>query len=766
MKDLCDVPGPVVITVLPSRPAHQSEVLETAVKTHTPKEQSNSVPSARVATESDCQSSDATAQPITQSPRHSTDERSAFYSPSRQGGRPIRIKLMSEDQRLFFPLDLYFDHFPSTAALLSKLRSKILLHGDFAYHKSEKVWFWRTPLVTGEFMYEEIYFMVREQDRERYEILEEMKVSLVSRAPIILMLIVEVQVNVDNAFGKAIPEYFKIEVAKVSWPNHFRVENLQLLTPNLSSTVDDDSELTHASEPVGLIKSRTPEVPQGAAKADPYTLETPVTKAKVIGDEHYSDIETQVTPASVKKHHFEDLYEVTKEPFAGVTEFCVNNDSAQDAAAAGPDQGECHVINDHRLETARSVALIDGTESCVDNPALSRVTSQLDPNHVVRKSGCYGAKVLEDESATTSAPYVKLRPPPDPCITRVRVTTPTYFDQLAADATNTTASTRLLRVIEDEGVSLDSSLGLKLLDLVKALRAGGELGPVEVKDNDIKSKGLEPITARLDEFAGMLNAIAESVGVDLLDNDDDVAQNHNVKGSGDKKDQAETALACLKNGENQIVEAMRDLSTVPTSPDEARPEPAVSNLATILQSAQLLNAQSEGDGPVSGTGVNNSNDTRTNERSGSGRPSYHPISPRQPGISDMPGMNGACAMPTSSAPGLSSMSTGYTGYLPPRPFNRPHWTTHHGHSCFCHHCRMVAYPTGYQWTPYPPVYPTKGFDRGYHHDTPPPPPPPPPPPTAPAARWTPHRGRHPGYSDWSQAEFGNHTSLYRPAMGW
>lgn len=145
------------------------------------------------------------------------------------------------------------------------------------------------------------------------------------------------------------------------------------------------------------------------------------------------------------------------------------------------------------------------------------------------------------------------------------VSTPTYLDELASSPHHTAASTRLLRIVKEEGVKPASSLGLKLLDLVQALQTDGELhpdSPVYVADASVSTKkacdksvegddvvdkasgpdvtdsdavsvsdlvessvrlsvksSLEPIEDRLNDFAAMLNTIAEAVGVNLLEDD-------------------------------------------------------------------------------------------------------------------------------------------------------------------------------------------------------------------------------------------------------
>lgn len=124
-----------------------------------------------------------------------------------------------------------------------------------------------------------------------------------------------------------------------------------------------------------------------------------------------------------------------------------------------------------------------------------------------------------------------------------------YLSTLIAASENTTASTRLLRILRDENVALDTSVGLKLLDLAKALRTDGELAatppqtakevsvpepetaavavavptPVptsQCEKADPTERMLLHVLERLNDHSEMLNAIAEVSGVNLLENDD------------------------------------------------------------------------------------------------------------------------------------------------------------------------------------------------------------------------------------------------------
>ncbi|WWC96144.1 hypothetical protein V866_003011 [Kwoniella sp. B9012] len=96
-----------------------------------------------------------------------------------------------------------------------------------------------------------------------------------------------------------------------------------------------------------------------------------------------------------------------------------------------------------------------------------------------------------------------------------RVTSRDFLEDLISSSGNTTASTRLLRIMQAESVSPASSLGLKLLDLAKALRTDGELTPSKPVEDTTTNKKVETIEDRLNEIADMLNHIAESVGVAL-----------------------------------------------------------------------------------------------------------------------------------------------------------------------------------------------------------------------------------------------------------
>ena len=150
-----------------------------------------------------------------------------------------------------------------------------------------------------------------------------------------------------------------------------------------------------------------------------------------------------------------------------------------------------------------------------------------------------------------------------------RVSTFGYFATLQENAQSTLASKRLLEIMKQESVAPASSLGLSLLDLVKDLQVGGayyvpdgvknvDRTEVEQTDEEEQSRkpeegekageeesveeqqtrepatvlskeekdqvsqlkvALAPIENRLDDFAAMLNAIAEAVGIKLLEDE-------------------------------------------------------------------------------------------------------------------------------------------------------------------------------------------------------------------------------------------------------
>lgn len=107
-----------------------------------------------------------------------------------------------------------------------------------------------------------------------------------------------------------------------------------------------------------------------------------------------------------------------------------------------------------------------------------------------------------------------------------------YLADLAASPLNTSASLRVLDMLKDEDVRLDSSLGLKLLELAKSLRVDGDLAPgrkgkgkesaVPAKKVDKTEAMLRKVLEKLNDHSGMLNAIAEASGVNLLDDDEAV----------------------------------------------------------------------------------------------------------------------------------------------------------------------------------------------------------------------------------------------------
>jgi hypothetical protein len=138
------------------------------------------------------------------------------------------------------------------------------------------------------------------------------------------------------------------------------------------------------------------------------------------------------------------------------------------------------------------------------------------------ESGRYGIpKDAAGSGVTTPTSELKEGEPAAEPIELKRVDTRDYLDELQALKGNTTASTRLLRIIKEEGVAPASQLGLKLLDLAKALSLEGELGPSSVQKGDeyIASAVAQPLHKRLDQFAEMLDHIAFAVGVNVVEPD-------------------------------------------------------------------------------------------------------------------------------------------------------------------------------------------------------------------------------------------------------
>jgi hypothetical protein len=125
----------------------------------------------------------------------------------------------------------------------------------------------------------------------------------------------------------------------------------------------------------------------------------------------------------------------------------------------------------------------------------------------VRHTTCAYCSTDEDNNPDNSdSPSTRMREPPNPI---------PYLDSLLVAPGNTDASTKLLYILKTNSIRLDSGLGLKLLDLASALRIDGEHGQPRKGPN----AAIERIEDRLNDFAGMLNVIAEAVGVNLLEDE-------------------------------------------------------------------------------------------------------------------------------------------------------------------------------------------------------------------------------------------------------
>ncbi|WWC88581.1 uncharacterized protein L201_003493 [Kwoniella dendrophila CBS 6074] len=110
-----------------------------------------------------------------------------------------------------------------------------------------------------------------------------------------------------------------------------------------------------------------------------------------------------------------------------------------------------------------------------------------------------------------------------------RITSRGYIEELIASPGNTTASNRLLRIMQAENVSPASSFGLKLLDLAKALKTDGELAPSKPAEDVQLSQQVTKIGDQLNSFADMVNHIAEKVGVDLAHSSDGEDDEHDAE---------------------------------------------------------------------------------------------------------------------------------------------------------------------------------------------------------------------------------------------
>ena len=186
-----------------------------------------------------------------------------------------------------------------------------------------------------------------------------------------------------------------------------------------------------------------------------------------------------------------------------VEEFIAEVNALEDASTR-------HLFEDMREEERRSREAAD-TPSEDPSPRVSyRLTA---------RNGMGGYSVRPSEP---HQPVVKQEEKPD--------STTYLLGLLSADA-NTTASTRLLRIVKHEVVGLDTSLGLKLLDLAQALRSDGELSPLPRSVDPAPSvpsfpsvATLSPEMNQLNECSRMLNVIAQAVGVTLIEEDDSEPQ--------------------------------------------------------------------------------------------------------------------------------------------------------------------------------------------------------------------------------------------------
>jgi hypothetical protein len=182
------------------------------------------------------------------------------------------------------------------------------------------------------------------------------------------------------------------------------------------------------------------------------------------------------------------------------------------------------------------------------------------------------------DQSTTSVPASAATLSPS---TRSRVAS-SYFADLCNNRQNTAATNGVLDIIQTEGVDLDSTLGLKLLELAQDLSSGGKYSTDSPytriwhrDDKDTKGSSwsammqrheqsarlLEKVLDRLNDHSGMLNVIAEASGVNLLDADSD----------GDANDENET----------------KNTVKTPTQP-RAAPGPHTPTPATAAAEAQAL----------------------------------------------------------------------------------------------------------------------------------------------------------------------------------
>ncbi|WWC70789.1 uncharacterized protein I206_104741 [Kwoniella pini CBS 10737] len=193
-----------------------------------------------------------------------------------------------------------------------------------------------------------------------------------------------------------------------------------------------------------------------------------------------------------------------------------------------------------------------------------------------------------------------------------RVTSRDYLDDLVDGSGNTTASNRLLRIMQAENVSPASSLGLKLLDLAQALRVDGELAPSkpEPQIDNTTSKKVDVIENRLNDFADMLNHIAETVGVNFERSSTAPSSPSFSASSGDNAEEVDSTaatpgespplldlsqLAVSSRQVNEKLDAItspRD-SLAESSSSSTHQSPVISDLAGLVKKAQKLEEEED-----------------------------------------------------------------------------------------------------------------------------------------------------------------------------
>ena len=147
------------------------------------------------------------------------------------------------------------------------------------------------------------------------------------------------------------------------------------------------------------------------------------------------------------------------------------------------------------------------------------------------KSNQYGIPMIdEEEDDNSDASSISSAPSLLPRFLKVnvgaplsRLDTPTYVDGLLKEEGHTAASSALLHIVREENVKLDTSLGLKLLKFAESLKTTGDMAPVGLSTSnadvaELQIASYKKTSERLDDFAGMLNAIASAVGVPLEEN--------------------------------------------------------------------------------------------------------------------------------------------------------------------------------------------------------------------------------------------------------